>query len=52
VDGVATDYQSWPLLTNQWVFQSLDQPVLTSNHGNRRLTFDFANWTREEQAIK
>jgi hypothetical protein len=49
VDGVAINYQSWPLLSNQWVHQSVDRPVLSINYGKSRLTFDFAEWTREER---
>ena len=49
VDGVAINYHSWPLLSNQWVHQSVDRPVLTINYGKSRLTLDFAEWTREER---
>lgn len=50
VDGAAINYKSWPLLTNPWVQQSLDDPVLTINYAGRRLTFDFAKWTRREES--
>ena len=52
VDGKAVDYQSWPLFKNPWVYQEVNSSMLQITYGQRRLTYDFANWTRQETAVR
>lgn len=46
IDGVAVDYDSFPLLGNPWVHQDLDGEDLVIEHDTDGLRYDFRAWTR------
>jgi hypothetical protein len=48
VDGQPIDYMSWPMFGNPWVKQDTGSPILEIKMGGRKLTYDFARWTRVE----
>jgi hypothetical protein len=44
VDGVAYDYNNWPLIDNPWM-QQQRQGILTIQSGSGTCSYDFAAWT-------